>query len=446
MSLPTEVGVGTPSGTAGDATPTTHASTVAGDDLWLAVEANLNQAPATITGYTLVDGSTGASAGSTSLTVWHRKATATAADNPTIADVGNHLYAVILTTRGGHATTPVKDSNNDREEVADTSGSSPGVDTTGTPDCLVLDFVSTNLDSTTPTWSGWANSDLANLRELFEGGTDAGGGGGIAIHAGDKATAGTVGPTTVTTPNDHKAFVKIAVAPAATSTVEDTVTQTATVALALGEALSQADALAATAALAVAEALGQDASLAAAAQHTLAEALAETSGMATAATPSALEVLAEASRVDVVVVLGITDTTSGGNEVSDSPQLVAVASPSIEERLLEQASLVAAATPTVAGEALSEGAVLASSAALAVAEALAGTSTLEAAVLAQIAGESLAEASTLTVEVVLSASSPAPIGQTGSGTIASRSGSVAVGSEQATTVVGRPAGSAEVGP
>lgn len=215
MALPTVVGVGTPAGGAGDVTPTKHASTTTGDDCWLAIEANGNQVPLTLDDWTLVDSSVGAGAGSTGIAVFHQKEAGQG--NPTITDVGNHLFAVILTTRGGHATSPANASADDREEAVDTSGSSPGLTTT-VNECLVVDFVATSIDSTTPTWADWANASLANLAEVFEGGTDAGSGGGIAINTGEKATAGTVNATTVTTPNDHKAFVKIAIAPAAGST------------------------------------------------------------------------------------------------------------------------------------------------------------------------------------------------------------------------------------
>lgn len=216
------VGVGTASGSAGDATPTKHASTASGDLLLLAVEANANQSPASISGYTLVDSSTDPGAGSTSLAVWQRISDGTGTDNPTITDVGNHLYAVILTLRGQDGTTPIADSSNDREEVADTTGTCPAVTST-VDNSYVINFVATNEDNATPAWSGWTNGnlDFDGLGEQHEGGTTAGGGGGLAIHIGLDAVAGDSGTTTVTTPNDHKAFVTVAVSPDAGAGAQD---------------------------------------------------------------------------------------------------------------------------------------------------------------------------------------------------------------------------------
>jgi hypothetical protein len=214
VAIPTVVGFGTPSGSSGDATPTVHASSTAGDDLWLCIEANGNQNPSSVTGYTLVDSSAGAGSGGTGVSVWHRKFTGSG-DNPTVGDVGNHLYAVILTTRGGDATTPVDVSVDNREEVADTSGSATGLVTT-VDDTLVVVVASTAADSTAPAWSSWTNASLSDFSSTsaFEGGTDAGGGGGLGINHGGKAAAGTVSATTMTTPNEHKAFVTFAIAPA----------------------------------------------------------------------------------------------------------------------------------------------------------------------------------------------------------------------------------------
>ena len=228
------IGFGTPSGSAGDATPTKHASTASGDLLLLAVEANGNQNPASITGYTLVDSSSGTGAGSTGLSVWRRVSDGTASDNPTIADVGNHLYAVIMTIRGQDGTTPINASADTREEVVDTSGTSPGLTTT-VDGCLVIDFVATALDSTTPAWSTWANASLDSYQSTsqFQGGTDAGGGGGLGISYGTDTSAGTVNGTTMTTPNEHKAFVMVAVAPADEGGTDATVNMPAAGTLAL---------------------------------------------------------------------------------------------------------------------------------------------------------------------------------------------------------------------
>lgn len=122
------------------------------------------------------------------------------AGDPTTNDPGNHILArrsaysdCILT--GDPWDILVTSS----EATEDTSGSATG-GTTNLADCLIAVVIgSAKPDSlNTAEVSSWANTDLATVLERYDGAGNSGNGGHLGLATGEKATAGSFGPTTYT--------------------------------------------------------------------------------------------------------------------------------------------------------------------------------------------------------------------------------------------------------
>ena len=137
--------------------------------------------------------------------------------NPTVADSGNHQYAVILAFRGCVNTgDPYEGLAGGVDATSDTTLTASGSSTTGA-DRLVIVAASRDPDDAGPQYSGWANADLANIVERHDAGTTAGDGGGLGIITGEKASSGAYGSTTATLANaSGDAFFTFALIPAAT--------------------------------------------------------------------------------------------------------------------------------------------------------------------------------------------------------------------------------------
>lgn len=134
----------------------------------------------------------------TRLTAYRHKAAGAAVSSPTISNLTNHGWGVILRVRGADTTEPLVASAGGVQSTATTSIVAGGVDTTGVADCLILTIISWGVDSAGPLMSGGANADLANFTEVYDLGTTAGNGGGLVIFAGEKAVGGVIGNTTAT--------------------------------------------------------------------------------------------------------------------------------------------------------------------------------------------------------------------------------------------------------
>ncbi|MEP0826189.1 MAG: hypothetical protein HRF40_11950, partial [Nitrososphaera sp.] len=102
---------------------------------------------------------------------------------------------------------------------SDTSGSIPGATTT-VDNTLVVMAVAANLpdvNGVDTNFSGWTNSDLANLTEVVDYTRNAGNGGSLGVAIGERAIAGTYGDTSVTLANSAtKAMMTIALKPSLT--------------------------------------------------------------------------------------------------------------------------------------------------------------------------------------------------------------------------------------
>jgi len=193
---------------------------VPGDIALLLVEACGGEAVSlsTAAGFTELANSpqaTGAGTAGTRLHAYWCRATSEAMAGPTIADAGDHVYAMMLTFRGCVASgDPVNVTAGGVKTPATTSASSPTATTT-VDKCLVISAISRDDDIATAEFSAWANAALASITEISDLGTTSGNGGGIGVAAGIKAAAGATGATTATVVSSINASLTIALAPGA---------------------------------------------------------------------------------------------------------------------------------------------------------------------------------------------------------------------------------------
>ena len=221
---PTVGNVGAEATGTGAVTPVwpTH---VAGDVALLFVE-TANQAvtlstPAGFTEITPQQGTGSAGlAGGTRLAVFWNRATSSSMTNPVVADSGDHQYARIITFEG------VIDSGNPYDVVAgdvttpaDIFATFPSVTTTVANDLIVL-AAAVDRDSATVSFSDWANANLEEISEAMDLSTTVGAGGGLAVAAGTKLTAGATGTTTGTLISSVTALMTIALKPSAARAAE----------------------------------------------------------------------------------------------------------------------------------------------------------------------------------------------------------------------------------
>lgn len=173
----------------------------AGDKLYVAV-ATANQAIAAPSGFTEVptvspqSRGTAAAAGGIRLALFERVSDGTET-TVSIADSGNHQYAVGFVVRPATGQTIAIEASAGKKAAASTSHSGNAITTTA-GDCLILDVWATDRDSAGPSYSAQANANLTNLTERFDAGTTQGQGSGIVIYTGEKQSAGSVAATAAT--------------------------------------------------------------------------------------------------------------------------------------------------------------------------------------------------------------------------------------------------------
>lgn len=172
-----------------------------GDKLVVAI-ASANQTIVAPSGFTETAGSpqsrgTADAAGGIRLAVFQANGEDIASDTVSIADSGNHTYAVGIVLRKSALDNLEITATAGNNVAASTSGTFGGVTTTGDHQ-MVVTFVATDRDSTAASWSGEANANLGNLTERHDAGITSGAGSGIAVYTGEKLSAGATGNTTAT--------------------------------------------------------------------------------------------------------------------------------------------------------------------------------------------------------------------------------------------------------
>ena len=159
-------------------------------------------------------------AGGVRLTAFWARASAAAASvtMPTSSDSGDHQTVVCLAISGCIATGDPFDVTSGGTAAPSTSISVPGDTTTGA-DRLVVIAVATDRDAngTNQTFSGWTNTDLANLTQRADQTFVGASGGGIGLATGEKAAAGAYANTAVTQATSvGSAYMTIALKPPVT--------------------------------------------------------------------------------------------------------------------------------------------------------------------------------------------------------------------------------------
>jgi hypothetical protein len=202
VAIPTIVGVGAGTSGTGAVTPAYPGGyTAVADDVALTfVESESTDTVTPPTNWALLIASNLASGVTSKLSVLWRRLTAAEAA-PTIADAGDHMNARMIIIRGCATTgNPWDVSTQTTEAVADTTVSIPTVTTT-VANTLVLAAFGTGQDiASTAGATGWANANLASpsITEQMDNWVADGLGGGFAMAAGGKASAGATGATTAT--------------------------------------------------------------------------------------------------------------------------------------------------------------------------------------------------------------------------------------------------------
>lgn len=201
MPVPTYVESGTTLKSTTGGTPGMPAGWQPGDLLLLTCM-TANQTVATPSGWTEVTPQVGtgtaANAAAVRLAVFRRIAQA-GDTGPTMADVGDVLYATIRAYRGVDQTTPIDVTSTIQTAASSTAVSMPAVTTTGA-DRLIYHCVANTTDTNTAqvNFASWSNAALTNFQDIGGDNTNVGTGGGLSHLIATKATAGSTGTTTAT--------------------------------------------------------------------------------------------------------------------------------------------------------------------------------------------------------------------------------------------------------
>lgn len=210
-------GVGTVSSGVGNVTPTwpTHSA----NDFALLLVQSSNQTISTPSGWTELSSSpqgtgTAATSGAVRLAVFYRIATSSAETNPTVTDTGNHTIARIVVYQGVDTLQPINTTVG-TTQAASTTGTFSAVTTTCV-DAMILLAIGHAIDrNSTTIFSGWTNSNLTDIAERIDNGTNSGTGGGFGLAEGREANVSNIGSSTVTlSSSSAKALITIALKPA----------------------------------------------------------------------------------------------------------------------------------------------------------------------------------------------------------------------------------------
>lgn len=198
---PTWVGKSTALGsTAAGNIDFTSSGRAAGDQLFIAI-ASANQAITAPGGFTEVANSpqfrgTAAAIGGIRLALFQKTGDGTET-TVSIADPGDHVYAVGFVIRPKAGESIAVDVSAGKNAAAGTAHSGNALTTT-VDNCLIVDVWGTDRDSAGPSYSAQANAGLDALTEQHDAGTTSGVGSGIVVYSGGKIAAGSVAATTAT--------------------------------------------------------------------------------------------------------------------------------------------------------------------------------------------------------------------------------------------------------
>lgn len=205
-TLPSIVSVGTAFSSTGVPTATLPPTYTTDDILVLCIQQSNETNYAAPAGYTQLGPQNGigaaATAGSTKLSLFWKRAASGAESAPTLTDSGDHTYGVMFAVRGCPTSgDPFRMIGQAWKFIASTTGTGDA-GTTRAGNCLVVTIFAHAIDSASAQGSAPTNASLTNVTGQFDGATTDGTGGGIYIVSGEKALPGAVDATTVTWANN----------------------------------------------------------------------------------------------------------------------------------------------------------------------------------------------------------------------------------------------------
>ncbi|MGV9001593.1 MAG: hypothetical protein ACOH18_01395 [Candidatus Saccharimonadaceae bacterium] len=165
-------------------------------------------------GFTLITSfATGSGTSGTKLSVLWARADRTSMGSPVVAGGTDFKYGVIATFRGVRSTgSPVDIYDGNTKGTASTSASISDITTT-VANAMIVNVISSDLDSASAFVTSYTNANLTNLTKRHDAGTTNGGGGGISFSTGTNPTASATGTTDVVVTSSINAFISIALAP-----------------------------------------------------------------------------------------------------------------------------------------------------------------------------------------------------------------------------------------
>ena len=189
--------IGSGGGNTGDVTvgwPAAHAA----NDIGILVCCTANQAPATPSGWTPLNGAgmgtgTPGAAGAIRLTAFWKRAASSSEASVVVADPGDHCYGRITTMRGCKTSgSPIDAYANSVKDTASIYSLPPGV-TASEGGNDILYFCARDYDSPAAQAFGEINTNLTGLFERGDAGTGLGTGSGLAVYSGTLAAPGDSG-------------------------------------------------------------------------------------------------------------------------------------------------------------------------------------------------------------------------------------------------------------
>lgn len=198
-TTPFLVGIGASLSSSTSAVSVSYPADIISGDFIVLATIGANQASATPSGWTHLGSSVGTgpagTAGGICIDLYYKFATGSETSSQTVADSGDFTAGLMVAYRNVSSSSPIDNYSTAIAATASTAVSCPSV-TTSSDNCLIVNFVASDVDSTGSRLSGWTNANLTGITERFDNGTTQGSGGGLGIAQGPLATAGASGVTT----------------------------------------------------------------------------------------------------------------------------------------------------------------------------------------------------------------------------------------------------------
>jgi hypothetical protein len=178
---------------------------------------------ATANGFTMIsDTSTGTGTAGARLSIFWARASSSSMAAPVLSTGTDFKFAFISTFRGVKSSgNPYSNFNVATKATASTTASFTTINTTASY-TMVVQAIATDVSSTSPFVSSYANGALSNLTERFDSSVVTGSGGGISFATSELAISGATGATTATVASSINAMTTILLIPEPTQIISNT--------------------------------------------------------------------------------------------------------------------------------------------------------------------------------------------------------------------------------